>query len=140
MVKKSNKALPLVTIVLPVYNEELFIRETLESILAQDYENIEILISDNHSSDATASLCIEFARRDQRIQFFEQSSNIGAIANHSFLASKAKGKDGPLITFQPMSRHWKTILPQYCHTELPAGLMKKACHLNVFPAGMIRGG
>ena len=92
MVKKSNKALPLVTIVLPVYNEELFIRETLESILAQDYENIEILISDNHSSDATASLCIEFARRDQRIQFFEQSSNIGAIANHSFLASKAKGK------------------------------------------------
>ena len=92
MTKKNNNSLPLVSIVLPVYNEELFIRETLESIQAQDYENLEILISDNHSSDATASLCREFASRDQHIQIFEQSSNLGAIANQSFLSSKAKGK------------------------------------------------
>ena len=92
MTKKNNKSLPLVSIILPVYNEELFIRETLESIQAQDYENLEIFISDNHSLDATASLCNDFARRDQRIQFFEQSSNIGAIANQGFVASKAKGK------------------------------------------------
>ena len=92
MTKKNNNSLPLVSIVLPVYNEELFIQETLENIQAQDYENLEILISDNHSSDNTASLCHEFARRDKHIQFFKQPSNVGANANHMFLARKANGK------------------------------------------------
>ena len=92
MTKKNDKSRPLVSIVLPVYNEELFIKETLEGILTQDYENIEILISDNHSLDATASLCHEFASQDQRIHFFEQPANIGAAANHIFLLGKVKGK------------------------------------------------
>jgi glycosyltransferase involved in cell wall biosynthesis len=83
---------PLVSVVLPVYNEELFIRETLEGILNQDYENLEIIISDNHSLDDTARFCRDFARRDQRIQFFQQSSNIGATPNAGFVTHKAKGK------------------------------------------------
>ncbi len=91
MANNSNDCIPLVSVVLPVYNEELFIKETLEGILNQDYETLEILISDNHSSDGTASLCREFARRDQRIQFFQQASNVGVTANHDFLISKAKG-------------------------------------------------
>lgn len=92
MTNNSNVFGPLVSVILPVYNEELFIRETLESIVCQDYKNLEILISNNYSSDGTADLCREFANRDQRIKFFEQTSNIGAIANHAFLTSKAKGK------------------------------------------------
>ncbi len=92
MVEKRNNSLPLVSIVLPVYNEEQFIGETLEGIITQDYSNLEILVSDNHSTDATASLCREYALNDRRIQFFAQPSNIGAVANHTFLANKARGK------------------------------------------------
>ena len=92
MTKKNNKSLPLVSVVLPVYNEELFIKETLEGIFAQDYKNLEILISDNHSSDGTANLCREFASQDQRIHFFEQPSNIGVTANHIYLTRKTNGK------------------------------------------------
>lgn len=83
---------PLVSIVLPVYNEEVFIKETFETILAQDYINLEIIISDNCSSDKTAVLCRDFALRDQRVQLFEQVVNIGAAANHVFSLDKAKGK------------------------------------------------
>lgn len=89
---ENNNLRPFVSIVLPVYNEELFIRETIEGILAQDYENLEILISDNCSTDTTALLCREFVLRDKRIIFFEQPSNIGAHANHVFLLDKVKGK------------------------------------------------
>ncbi len=92
MTRKNIKSRPLVSVVLPVYNEEMFIRETLESILAQDYENLEILISDNHSSDNTALLCREFAGRDQRIRCWDQPFNIGANSNHMFLSRKATGK------------------------------------------------
>lgn len=114
MVKKSNKPLPLITIVLPVYNEELFLRETLESILAQDYQNVEILVSDNHSSDATASICLKYASGDTRIQFFEQPSNIGAIANCMFLVNKAQGK---YLIFVAGHDKWST---NYLHSNVRA--------------------
>jgi glycosyltransferase involved in cell wall biosynthesis len=92
MVNKKGETLPLVSILLPVFNEESFIEETLEGIIKQDYRNVEILISDNHSIDNTASLCKKYAQRDKRILFFEQATNLGAIANHEFLLTKARGK------------------------------------------------
>lgn len=92
MTDNNTELMPLVSVVLPVFNEESFISDTLECIITQNYENLEIIISDNHSSDGTASICRQFARRDRRIQLFEQSSNIGATANHCFLTRKAKGE------------------------------------------------
>jgi len=83
---------PLVSVLVPVFNEELFLRETLESIESQDYQNLEILISDNHSSDHTVKICREYASKDPRITLFEQSQNIGVGPNHILLVGKAKGK------------------------------------------------
>jgi glycosyltransferase involved in cell wall biosynthesis len=87
----KNK-LPLVTVAVPVYNEETYIGETLDSILRQNYSNLEILISDNHSTDKTGIICREYAKRDHRIRYYCHDKNTGAAANHIYLSQKAQGK------------------------------------------------
>lgn len=88
----GKENMPLVSIVFPLYNEGRFIRETLESITQQDYENIEIIISDNASTDNTADVCREFAEKDPRIIFIQQETNIGPARNAFIIARMAKGK------------------------------------------------
>ncbi len=80
---------PLVTIGLPVYNGESFIRLTLESLLNQTYPNFTIIISDNCSTDKTLMICEEIAKK-YNIKIYSQTKNIGAVENFKFLARKAK--------------------------------------------------
>jgi glycosyltransferase involved in cell wall biosynthesis len=72
---------PLVSIGLPVYNGEQFLRRTLDSLLGQTYENLELIISDNASSDGTGGICREYAARDQRVQYHRNPVNYGAAMN-----------------------------------------------------------
>lgn len=72
---------PFISIGLPVYNGEQFIRQTLDSLLAEDCENFEIIISDNASVDGTAGICQEYLARDQRIRYYRNATNLGAIRN-----------------------------------------------------------
>ena len=83
---------PLVSIGIPVYNSESTLAATIESALAQDYTNLEILLSDNASVDDSIKICREYARRDSRIKLFEQPENIGAGANFVFVLNQAKGE------------------------------------------------
>lgn len=82
---------PLVTIGVFVYNEDNYIKETIESIIKQTYKNIEIIISDNCSTDETSSIVSSFAHKDQRIKFFIQNTNIGAFENYKFVFDKSIG-------------------------------------------------
>jgi glycosyltransferase involved in cell wall biosynthesis len=50
---------PLVNIGMPVYNGAEYLRPALDSLLAQDYENFELIISDNHSTDSTQEICLD---------------------------------------------------------------------------------
>lgn len=72
---------PLVAIGLPVYNGERYLRLALDSLLAQDYPNLTFIISDNASTDGTEAICRDFARRDSRISYHRNRTNIGAAAN-----------------------------------------------------------
>lgn len=72
---------PLTSIGLPVYNEEQYIRTVLDSLLAQTYPNLEIIISDNASTDDTESICREYAARDSRVKYFRQPENVGSSLN-----------------------------------------------------------
>src|SRR5262245_26772350 len=72
---------PLVSVGIPVYNGEQFIREALDSILAQTYSNLEIIISDNASTDGTAAICQQYAARDQRFRYYRNAMNINVNAN-----------------------------------------------------------
>src|SRR5262245_10163897 len=72
---------PLVSIGLPVYNEQRFIRETVASLLAQDFEDLELIISDNASTDGTEEICRQFAARDPRVSYERSEVNRGAFVN-----------------------------------------------------------
>ena len=82
----------LVSIGLPVYNGERFLKEALDSLLAQDYDNFEITISDNASTDSTQEICENYAAQDKRIAYIRNKTNIGALKNFNQVLDLAKGE------------------------------------------------
>lgn len=70
-----------VSIGIPAYNAERFIRETLDSIVGQSFGGLEIIISDNASTDGTADICREYAAKDSRIRYVRNARNVGAARN-----------------------------------------------------------
>ncbi|MBN1452608.1 MAG: glycosyltransferase family 2 protein [Anaerolineales bacterium] len=83
---------PLVSIGLPVYNGEQHVRRALDSLLAQDYENFELIISDNASTDGTPAICQEYAARDRRIQYHRNEVNKGSVWNFNRAFELSSGK------------------------------------------------
>lgn len=84
-------ARPKVAIGLPVYNGERYLRLALDSLLAQDYGDFELIISDNCSTDGTPEICLEYAGADGRIRFHRNERNVGAARNfnHTFRLASA---------------------------------------------------
>ena len=80
------------TIGLPVYNGDNFIAESLESLLGQTYDDFEIIISDNASTDGTADICKQYAKKDSRIRYIRQDYNIGLVRNEQFVMRQATGE------------------------------------------------
>lgn len=83
--------LPLVTIAIPTYNRSGLLVRAIFSAQKQTYKNIEIIISDNCSSDDTEYLCRDIATQDGRIHYFRQAKNIGGTGNFNWLLSRAAG-------------------------------------------------
>ena len=83
---------PKLTIGMPVYNGELFIKRAIESILAQTFTDFELIISDNASTDSTQEICQSFSKKDNRIRIFKQEKNIGVHKNFYFVLSQAKSQ------------------------------------------------
>ncbi|BAU13881.1 putative glycosyl transferase [Leptolyngbya sp. NIES-3755] len=81
-----------VSICVPTYNGEQYIRECLDSILAQSFTNFEVLIVDDQSSDQTMSISLEYARRDQRIKVIQNESNLGLVGNWNRCVQLARGE------------------------------------------------
>ena len=79
----ESPALPLVNIGMPLYNEQSHLRKALDSILAQDYCNFDLIISDNTSEDATRAISQEYAARDSRIGYRRNERNLGSLSNFS---------------------------------------------------------
>ena len=88
---KAGLSSPLVSVGMPVRNAERHLREAIESLLAQDYTNFEVVISDNASSDATESICREYAGRDQRISYHRSDQDRGAVWNFNQVFTLARG-------------------------------------------------
>jgi len=83
---------PLVSICVPTHNRAAALRESMKSICAQDYAPLDILISDNCSSDETEQVCREIAERDPRVRYVRQPYNIGLYGNHNFCIDEARGE------------------------------------------------
>ena len=82
---------PLVSIGIPVYNSDNTIAACLRSVLNQSYGNIEVIVSDNCSTDKTARICKDFENLDSRISLVVQRENIGPAANFDFVLSRSTG-------------------------------------------------
>lgn len=71
---------PLISVVIPMYNAQMYISKTLESIVHQSYQNWEIIIVDNNSDDNSKKIVKEFAARDSRFKLIELAHNSGGPA------------------------------------------------------------
>jgi glycosyltransferase involved in cell wall biosynthesis len=83
---------PRLTVGLPVYNGEKYLAQAIEALLGQTYEDFELIISDNASSDGTASICHSYVKQDSRIRYIRQPSNVGCAPNHNLLVEEARGE------------------------------------------------
>ena len=83
---------PLVSIGMVIYNEEQYIQEALDSLISQDFKDFELIISDNASLDSTQQICLDYASRDNRIRYYRNDTNIGAIENFNRAFKLSSGK------------------------------------------------
>ena len=81
----------LVTLLVPVYNTEKYIKRCLESIINQTYKHLEIILIDDGSTDSSSKICDDYAKKDSRIEVFHKE-NQGSSAEKNFGLSIAKGK------------------------------------------------
>ena len=77
-----TSAAPRVSIGLPVFNGERYLARAIDSILAQDYADFELIVSDNASTDRTAEICRDHAERDPSVRYVRNARNLGAGPNY----------------------------------------------------------
>jgi glycosyltransferase involved in cell wall biosynthesis len=83
---------PRVSVGMPVYNAAQWLDASVTAILEQTYQNIELVLSDNASTDGTPAVCAALAARDSRVRYFAQPTNLGANNNYSFVAAQSRGE------------------------------------------------
>jgi len=83
---------PLVSIGIPTYNRASLLKRSIKSALNQDYKNIEIIISDNASTDVTECVCRFYCDKDDRLKYTRHSKNLGVKANFSEVLKNASGQ------------------------------------------------
>ena len=83
---------PLVSIGLPVFNGQKGLARALDSLLEQDYPNLEINISDNASTDTTPEICGRYILKDARVKYSRLDENLGAIENFNQVFKLSSGK------------------------------------------------
>jgi glycosyltransferase involved in cell wall biosynthesis len=88
----SDPELPLVSVCIPTYNRAERLRRAVDRLQGGSYSNLEIIISDNASTDHTRELCEDLCRRDSRIRYFRQPVNRGLTANFEFARCQATGE------------------------------------------------
>lgn len=89
---RMDSQVPTVSVGMPVYNGERYLRAAVDSILNQTYRDLELVISDNGSTDATSAICQEYAARDPRVRYYRSDRNRGPAWNHNRVLELARGR------------------------------------------------
>ena len=87
-----SQSRPRVSVGLPVYNGDNYIEQAIESVLAQSYDDLELVVSSNASVDGTDEILARLARQDPRIRYFRQPVNVGAADNYNFVFRRSRGE------------------------------------------------
>ena len=86
----KHKSNPLVSILIPTYNRADYLGSAIDSGLAQTYENIEIIVHDDASTDGTPALLAQY--RDPRLRIIRTEDNHGMLGGWNYIVTKAKGE------------------------------------------------
>ncbi len=89
---ENHKRMPKVSIGMPVYNGAAYICKALDSLLAQSFDDFDLIISDNASTDETQAICQAYAKKDARIRYVRQEKNMGPIGNFDFVLNQSQGE------------------------------------------------
>jgi len=118
---------PCLSIGLPVYNGEQFLEKSLNSLLAQTWQEFELIISDNGSTDRTEEICRAYAAKEQRIRYYRSEQNHGAAWNYNRLVELSVGK------YFKWSSHDDLCAPEYlekCIEVLESKASVVLCYAN----------
>lgn len=100
-------AAPLVSIGMPVYNGEAYLADAIESVLSQSMGDVELVISDNASTDGTQAIGQAFASRDSRVRYCRNATNLGAAPNYNRAFALSRGR------YFKWLAHDDRLLPDY---------------------------
>lgn len=87
-----NESNPRVSVGIPVYNGERYLAETIECVLGQTFSDLELIISDNGSTDRTKDIAESYAARDSRVRFVRSEVNRGAAWNYQRALELSRGE------------------------------------------------
>lgn len=87
----AKNDLPLVSVIMPVYNVEKYVEKCLESVCGQSYEKIEIIVVDDGSTDESGALCDGWAKKDSRVKVYHKK-NGGLSSARNYGIKRAKGE------------------------------------------------
>src|SRR5215467_5057025 len=111
------KAVPAVSICLPVYNGENYLAVAVESMLAQTFTDFELIITDNASTDRTEEICRKFANADPRVRYHRNERNVGGARNQAIAVQLSRGR------YVRLSAHDDKVAPT--HLEECVAVLKK---------------
>jgi glycosyltransferase involved in cell wall biosynthesis len=89
---REKEATPRLSIGLPVFNGERYLRHAIDSILNQTYRDFELIISDNASTDQTMEICLKYQAQDPRIRYYRNPENLGASENFNKVFACSRGE------------------------------------------------
>ena len=130
--RKENTMFPKISVIVPVYNVDLYLSRCLDSIINQTFSQIEIIIIDDGSSDDSGKICDGYAERDARIKLIHKPhEGLACARNDGVIASSA-----PFIMFVD-SDDW--VAPDFCEKAYEAAVCNNA-DVVVFQKYLVRNG
>ncbi len=112
------------SVLIPVYNVEKYLNECVDSVLSQTFQNFEIILVNDGSTDSSGKICEEYAKKDNRVKFFHQE-NKGLFLTRRFSISKAEGE---FLLFLDSDDFWDVDLLEIVNKYIE----KYLCDLIIF--------
>jgi len=115
----------LVTVAVPVYNGERFLRQCLDSLLSQTYRDFVLVISDNASTDRTREICEGYAKADPRVRYHRNAVNIGLYGNFNLLLGMVRT---PYVKLASADDFWAPAMLADAMAEMQRDPSLVLCH------------